>query len=142
MIGARALKLASGSALKERVFTEDHGVHERCLLGRPEFMNLCDEAGMNPSAPPLNAAPDKAPKLFDILRMRRPQHGDPVVPQIAFVVERARIAIVSRRMQLGSNPQPRAVDKNGRARLQSCRRCKVAGFSRRGPLATGCTRLA
>ncbi len=132
MVGARALKLGSGPALKKRIFTEDHGVHERSLLGRPQLMNFCDEAGMDASAPAFNAAADESRKRLDILRSCRPQHRDSVVPQIAFVVEGARVAIVSRRMQLGSNPQPRAVDKDGRARLQSCRRCckVIAGFSR------------
>ena len=64
---------------------------------------------MDARPPALNSSADKARKLFDILRARRAQNRNAVVPQIGFVVEGARISIIPRRMKFSSNPEPRAV---------------------------------
>jgi len=72
-------------------------------------MNFRDDAFVDARPPALTPAADKAGKLFDILRARRPQHRDPAVPQICLIVEGTRVAIIARRMKFSSNQEPRAV---------------------------------
>ncbi len=110
MVSAGPLKLGARSVLQKRVFAKHHGVHERSLLRRPEFMNFGNDAGVDARPPALDAATSKAGKDFDILGTRRTERRDPVVVQVALVVKRARIAIVARRMDLGAKPQTSAVN--------------------------------
>ena len=94
---------------------------EACDAGH-KLVNLGHDAGMNARPPELNPAAGKAGEPLDISCLRRPQHADAVVAQIAFIVEGSGIAIIARRMQLGENAQPRAVGewRDGRLARRVC----------------------
>ena len=112
VIRARALVLGARRVAQERFFAENHGVHERGLRRGPQLVNLGHDAGVNARPPEFNPAAGKPGKPLNILCLRRPQHADAVVAQIAFIVEGSGIAVIARRMQLGANAQPRAVGKS------------------------------
>jgi hypothetical protein len=122
MIRARALILSASRVAQERFFAENHGVHERGLRRRPQLVNLGHDARMNARPPQLNPAARKAGKPSNVFCLRRPQHADAVVTQIAFIIESSGIAVVARRMQLGEDAQARAVGKwrDGRLARPAC----------------------
>jgi hypothetical protein len=96
----------------------------RGLRRRPQLVNLPNDAGMHASPPKFNPAAGKPRQPLNILCLRRPQHDDPVVTQIPFIIESSRVAVISSRMQLGENTQPRAIGKckwsDGRLARPAC----------------------
>ncbi len=74
-------------------------------------MNLSNDAGMHARPPKLDTAARESRELLNILRIRRPEHTDAVLTQVAFIVESSRIAVVARRMQLRPNPNPSPVSE-------------------------------
>jgi hypothetical protein len=67
---------------------------------------------MNAHPPELNPVARKPGKPLNIVCLRRPQHADTVVAQIAFIIESSGIPVIARRMQLRANAQPRAIGQS------------------------------
>src|SRR5208337_2242350 len=92
-------------------FAENHGVHERSLRRRVQLVDLSHDARMDAVPPELNLAAGESGNPLNIFRLRRPQHADAVVAQIAFIIEGSGIPVIASRMQLGGDTKPRAVGK-------------------------------
>src|SRR5208282_2455509 len=97
---------------------------ERGLRRGPQLVNLRDDARMNARPPEFNPAAGKPGKPLNIRCLRRPQHADAVVAQIAFIIEGSGIAIIARRMQLSANLKTRTVSwrkwSDGRLARPAC----------------------
>ena len=89
-------------------------------------MNLRDDAGVRTRAPEHDAVAGESRQSFDARYRRRTQQIDTAIPKIAFVVERAGIAVISRRVKLGTNAKTFAVSEvrrwnRGRERVSTAR---------------------
>ncbi len=60
MIRPGALEIGAGRRRKEGALTDDSGVHEGSVLGRPENVNLLNNAVMNAVAPLFDARTDES----------------------------------------------------------------------------------
>ncbi len=105
VIGARALKVGTGWAVDESVFTDHHGVHKRGFLRRPQGMDFVDDAAVDSGAPEFRPVTGKARKNFNAFGLGRGQGHDPVFREISAVVEGARVAIIAWRRNLRGKPE-------------------------------------
>src|ERR1700686_3645199 len=77
---------------------------------------------MNAHPPELNPAAGKPGKPLNVVCLRRPEHADAVVAQIAFIIESSGITVIARRMKLRANLNARPVGKwrDGRPPRPAC----------------------
>src|ERR1700687_5934695 len=77
---------------------------------------------MNAHPPELNPVAEKPGKPLNVFCLRRPEHADAVVAQIAFIIESSGITVIARRMQLRANLNARTVSecRDGRPARPAC----------------------
>ena len=128
VIRARALELGARGVAQERILAQHHGVHESGLRRRPQLVNFGHNARMNARAPEFDPVAGKAGQPLDAFRPGRAQHADAVVVQVALIVEGAWIAEIARGMQLGADPQARAVGERRQRQVRGPARHRLGIF--------------
>jgi hypothetical protein len=105
-------------------------------------VNLGHDARVNARPPEFDPAAGKSGEPLNFVCVRRSQHTDTVIAQIAFVIEGSGIAIIARRVQLRANSKARAIGQSkcgdgGLPRPAVFFGSIVAGRGRRRSIASG-----
>ena len=120
VVSARTLEVRSGGTVDECVFADDHGVHQRGLVWRPQGVNFFDDAAMDSRTPEFQTAAREAGKYFDARSFGRGESDDSVFCKIALVVKCSRIAVIARKRNFGGKSQPLSVAKQSNGAAPRC----------------------
>src|SRR5713226_5426870 len=115
MISAGLLKLLAHLSRQRGLVANDHGRNQRRVLPAPKsvrrVVDVIEYAAANAAAPKAQRGAVFSRKDFNIVRLDRGHGGNAESMEIAFVIESAGIAEISRRAQFGSEFDPVAISQ-------------------------------